>query len=128
MKKTWKDPVWSAVISGIVLAVLLAAGEYFWGLWPYFIKSAEWVWSIITVDVSVPLWLLITSIPVLVLLIPASTRLAPDKEPKFIKYTHDHILGIDWSWKWIPPNKYLYEYKFDELTPHIMNFVSANET
>lgn len=117
LKKVWKDPVWSAVIAGIVLAALLAAGQYFLGLWPYFIKCAEWVWSIITVDVSVPLWLLITGIPVLLLLIPVSTSLTPEKEPKFIKYTHDHILGIDWCWKWIPPNKYRSEYKFDELTP-----------
>ena len=117
MKKVWKDPVWSSVIAGIVLAVLLAAGQHFLGLWLYFIKGAEWVWSVITVDVSVPLWLLITGIPILVLFIPVTTRVIPDKEPKFTKYTHDHILGIDWNWKWIPPNKFRADYKLDELTP-----------
>jgi len=58
-----------------------------------------------------------TGIPTLILLTPVMTRLSTGKEPNFTKYTSDHILGIDWCWKWIPPNKLQTEYKFDGLTP-----------
>lgn len=117
MKKVWKDPVWSSVIAGIILAVIVAVGQHFFGLWEYVSIGGVWLWSVITTDIPIPLWLVIIGIPILVLLIPVITRLIPDKEPSFTKYTHDHILEIDWSWKWIPPNKFRAEYKFDELKP-----------
>lgn len=112
LKKVWKDPVWSSVIAGVIL---LGLGQHFFGLWVYVSKGVEWVWSVIVAEVAVPLWLLVIGIPVLVFLIPVVTKLTPDKEPNFTKYTNDHILGIDWNWKWIPPNKFRAEYKFDEL-------------
>lgn len=125
MKKVWKDPVWSSVIAGIILAVILGIGQLFFGLWVYVAIGARWFWSTITVDVPIPLWLLITGIPILILLIPAITRLSPVKTPNFTKYTRDHILGIDWSWKWIPPNKFRADYKFVELTPRCPSCKSA---
>ncbi|RAU16432.1 hypothetical protein DN062_18240 [Nitrincola tibetensis] len=121
MRNVWKDPVWSSVIAGLILAI----GQLFFGLWGYVSVGAGWLWSTITANVPIPLWLIITGIPILILLIPVITRLIPDKEPNFTKYTRDHILGIDWSWKWIPPNKVRTEYKFDELTPRCPTCKSA---
>ncbi len=115
MKKIWKDPVWSSVIAGLILTVVLGVGSHFLGFWPYIAKGAIWVWQLITADIPVPLWLLVLGIPALVSCVPLISRFAPDSEPKFTKYTHDHILGIDWSWRWAPPNRYRTEYKFEDL-------------
>lgn len=117
MIKIWKDPVWSSVIAGIFLALILAVGQYLFDLLGYTTVVARWFWSTITANVFVPLWLLIIAIPILVLLIPLATWLIQDKKPSYTKYECDHILGIDWSWKWIPPNKFRTDYKFDELIP-----------
>ncbi|WP_417442623.1 hypothetical protein [Idiomarina abyssalis] len=117
MKEVWKDPVWSSVIAGVILTVILSVGQYFFGLLGYISIGAGWVWSTFNTKIPIPLWLLIIGIPVLLLLVPVITKLLLDKEPNFTKYTCDHILGIDYSWKWNPPNKFRAEYRFDELTP-----------
>lgn len=63
IKKIWNDPVWSKVISGIILAVLLSVAPALWNKIPF-----SNVIQYLTDPITVPLWAVIISPLLLILL------------------------------------------------------------
>lgn len=113
LKKLWKDPVWSAVIS----AGLIALASYLFGLWPTIWQAMGSVLGLLALPISIPLWLIIVAIPALLLVIPIIIALRPDREPPFTKYTNDNIFDINWAWQWSTPTRYRSQYELKALTP-----------
>jgi len=115
--KLWKDPVWSKVIASGLLLFFSLLGTWIFDLWPSIYTVLIQIFSLITYKVLVPTWLIAFSIPFLIFLIPLAQIIIPDKEPRFLKYTNDQILGINWSWEWSAPNFYSDKYSIKNLHP-----------
>lgn len=67
----------------------------------------EWTWSVITMPVTIPLWLLLLGGGICVLLFPLSGMFYEvafcegddeNREPEWKKYREDLIFGIKWRW------------------------------
>lgn len=116
LKKISKDLL-VGIIASLISALILAVISYGFGMWPYAHKAAVWLWTIISTTAAIPRWLLIVGIPALLVAIPVATFFTPKKGPKYVQYKKDNIFGIDWFWKWNPPNRNQSEYKLNDLLP-----------
>jgi hypothetical protein len=97
--KLWKDPVWSKVIAGLILAALV---YFFRGWWPHasrgFLQAVLWT----VAKTQVPNWLLIVlSILALgfvgcVILITMMVRDKPTVD--FLSFTTDTFFEMKWRW------------------------------
>ena len=63
MKALWRDPVWSKVIAGVILAALAAVGAYFLQWWPiivrfFFVKIPLIYFIAMVVVAALPIYLL----------------------------------------------------------------------
>lgn len=125
--KFWRDPVWSKVISSGLLLFFALMGTWIFDLWPMIYRIMVQVWNVITYKIHIPAWLLALSIPFLIFLIPLIQSVIPDREPSFIKYKNDNILGINWSWEWASPNFYNEKYSIKNLHPRCPNCSSRLE-
>ena len=112
-KKLWKDPVWSAVIA----AGIVAAAVYLLGYWPYIWQFVKNIPSLLETPVSIPLWVLILGVPILLFAIPFVASLNTKKEPRFLSYRNDTIFDISWSWRWLSPGFHSSNYQMRDLTP-----------
>lgn len=125
--KFWRDPVWSKVISSGLLLFFGLMGTWVFDLWPVIYKFMVQVWNLITYKIHIPVWLLALSVPFLIFLVPLIRSVIPDREPSFIKYKSDNILGINWSWEWASPNFYSEKYSIKNLHPRCPNCSSSLE-
>jgi hypothetical protein len=96
-KKVWNDPVWSNVIAGLIIAVIIFTGSYIFGFWPYIFELI----SPLNISVSIPLWvLIIVFFPLSYLSYTTFKSTFFTRKPDYVDYTCDHIVDIDWYWKW----------------------------
>jgi hypothetical protein len=112
MKNIWKDPVWSKVIAGGILAILI----YLIDFWPLIWKSTIYIVNLLKISIPIPIWLLIVVVPTLLIAVPLLKYFRPNGEPRFTKYTYDNIFDINWSWRWIPPGAHRSSYQLSDLT------------
>lgn len=99
-KGTWHDPVWSKVISGIILFALGVVGSYFLKWWPSIGRSVVSVWNFLGAKTPVWNWLLIVS-TIWITLTFIEARLASDTAKKRAApppYTSDEFFGVRWRW------------------------------
>jgi len=115
--KIWKDPVFSKIIATGLIFLIGAIGTWFFGIWPYLKNGLAYIYSGFIYEIYVPVWSLFLAIPFLLFLFPMIQKFKKKEEPSFIKYTHDHILGIDWSWDWLPPGIYNKKYSIKNVRP-----------
>ena len=113
--RVWKDPVWSKVISAGLLFIFAAFFTWLSGIWPVVKGILLYVLSLFVYELAIPVWSLFLIIPFLLLLIPFIQSMSSEREPSFITYKSDHILGIDWSWKWSKPNLHNDKYSIRNL-------------
>jgi hypothetical protein len=110
LKSIWKDPVGSAVISGVILALGGAVGTYLLDLWPAIGRWFASVWARAGEPSLVSNWvvwlLTIFSIPALLMIAALVwAALRPDREAAgnhWRTYTEDDFLGLHWRWKYFP--------------------------
>lgn len=125
--KAWKDPVWSKVISAGLIFIFAACFTWISGLWPEVKSTLLYILSLFVYEVVIPVWALFLIVPFLVLLIPFIHSRIPEREPAFINYKADQILGIDWSWNWSKPNYYNEKYSIRDLHPRCPDCKSSLE-
>ncbi len=96
VRRFWKDPVWSSVVAGLIVAGSLSGGATALGWWPVVVSGIESAWVSIISDVAVPAWLLLVMVAACM---KVSWELATwwdrlGKRP----YEHDVIEGVKWRW------------------------------
>ena len=123
--KVWKDPVWSKVISAGLIFLFIPFFTWVSGIWPDVKSVLLSVFSLIVYDVAIPVWVLFLIIPLLVSIIPLIQSITPEREPTFINYKADQILGINWSWNWSKPNFINDKYSIRDLLPRCPNCKSS---
>jgi hypothetical protein len=113
-KKVWHDPVWSKVISGLILSALAWAGIHF-GWWTVVSKvarsAARWVFALLTGTSPIPHWLIglagfmvLLAFVILGLAVAAThsgsesafARIIPP--PPWLSYTTDTFYKVRWRW------------------------------
>lgn len=115
--KAWKDPVFSKVFATGLIFTFAAFYTWISGLWPEVKRILVSIFSLFVYEVVIPVWTLCLIVPFLVLLIPFIHSRVPEREPAFINYKADQILGIDWSWSWSTPNFHNDKYSIRDLNP-----------
>lgn len=125
--KLWKDPVWSKVIAAGILFACGSLGLWFLGLWTDIYEVLTKIWRVVIYEVSVPLWLIVLLVPVLLLSVPLLKKLVANRKPRFLQYRSDKILGINWSWGWSQPNFHNDKYSIKDLHPRCPNCNSRIE-
>lgn len=105
VKKIWKDPVVSAVIAGVVLAVAGSVWATLKGWWSTIGLGIAYGWHWLALSSSLPNWLLVVlsfcALAVVFLIAAiAISRLGGVGEPAVTwrSYRHDHYHGVDWQW------------------------------
>jgi len=128
--KAWQDPVWSKVIATGVLASIGATATWAFDYWSQLKAVSTSVLALLNNGVSIPVWLLIVIIPLLISLVPIIQKITTkaSSEPEFMRYQKDNILGIDWAWDWSCPNMYNSKYSIRDLLPRCPNCKSSLET
>lgn len=107
IKKIWKDPVGSAVIAGVILAIgglVLATVKGWWSkIW----AGLGYGWNWLLLPSSHPNWLLVIlwlSAVVVFLFIAARTiarvRAANGSAPTWRSYRKDQFNGVVWHWNY----------------------------
>jgi hypothetical protein len=109
LKRIWKDPVWSSVIAGGILAVAGVGGTFFLGLWP---SIGVWFLGVLAFALrpsELPnwaIWLLgAFGLPTLLLLLSLMWGLVrPNRDvtgKNWRAYTEDEFLGLRWRWMYL---------------------------
>ena len=102
LKKAWSDPVWSKVISALILAALGTAASYFLNWWPGIGKGISAVFGFLGRTTPVWNWLIgVVSIVTLVLMLvvwlaSVTARQSGTAPP----YTSDDFFGVKWRWRY----------------------------
>ncbi len=107
LKALWKDPVWSNVIAGALVAAIGAVVVYLSGLWPDIAVWLPATWNWLYLATSVTNWLLL----LLSLLAAASLLLlglvawivftdGKPLGPDWNSYTSDNFFGLRWRWRY----------------------------
>jgi hypothetical protein len=115
LKKIWSDPVWSKIISAGILALMAVSTTYFLGYWEKIKNACIWLLAFFNQDPTLPLWLIVISIPALLAAIPVVIRLLPDRRPRFTRYVQDSFWGVDWHWNWAGPYRNDPKYRVIDL-------------
>lgn len=107
--KTWKDPVWSKVISYGIIGVIGIISGYIMG-WLPFIKSLlldgfSTIWKYISSSTLTPNWLLIVLgvITTLFIVLIAILVISSFKRSSvnYTEYTSDNFYKFKWAWSYI---------------------------
>jgi hypothetical protein len=117
LKKIWVDPVWSKIISVGILALIAMPATYYLGYWEKIKNTFIWLLAFFNQGVTLPLWLIVISIPALLAAIPVVIRLLPDHRLRFTRYVQDNFWGVDWHWNWVGPFRDNPKYRFENLHP-----------
>ena len=98
LKKIWKDPVISGVLSNLIFGLL----QVVWSAVMIFIGSAnsdfKWngILSLLTIDI--PLWIILIGIIGSLIITYLFKRYS---KPSFLKMTNfENVNGFDWEWNW----------------------------
>lgn len=117
LKLIWKDPVGSAVIAGLILAVGGVVGIYLLDLWP---EIGRWFVSFLVLAGQPSLisnwvvWLLtLFAIPMLLVIIvvtwvavrPKREEAQEEANDNWRTYTEDEFFGLRWRWKYFQSGK-----------------------
>jgi hypothetical protein len=105
IRKLWHDPVWSAVIAGVILAILAAVAAYFLNWWPklwaviksvfayFFASTAVWNWIIAAAVIAI-----LGQTGFIVWFIRRVNAQAASNDPTWRVYTKDYFFGAIWLW------------------------------
>ncbi|UNA35754.1 hypothetical protein LRM35_24760 [Klebsiella variicola subsp. variicola] len=101
----WKD-LSKETISSVIVA-LVTGGGVFW-LWKYVKQFFHWLMNILTLPVTMPLWMLLILSILLLVILPTVGFLmrrriaskATGKKKSFLDYTSDTIFEMIVSWEW----------------------------
>jgi hypothetical protein len=105
IKKIWNDPVWSKVISAIILLTL-----------SYFVGIISWIWylikyffNLLTDQINIPIWIflsLVFFVFISLLLFLKNVFKKDDLETiKIQDYYEDIIFSIKWRWSYASNNE-----------------------
>jgi hypothetical protein len=104
LKKLWKDPVWSKVISVGVLSIIISLGAYLTGAWPSIKNFLLDTWNFIISSSSIPNWL-IGILSLLSVLVITGFFFAIKEKSKndnsiidWKSYRSDHFFMMKWRW------------------------------
>src|SRR5450755_704308 len=107
LKTLWKDPVWSKVISAVILAAASAAGTYALNWWPIIGNLATRAGAFGAATSNVANWLLgvlaLMALPALLLVITlAWIWVRPTKQDarNWRAYVSDEFFGLRWQWQY----------------------------
>lgn len=122
IKKLWRDPVWSKVIAGVILAVGAAIGAYSLNWWPAIGKFAAHSYELLLFSTSVPNWAILImgllSLPTLLFLGAFAWQVAfPHKPPSLSwrDYNTDIYFNLRWRWKYFSDGQV---YDMHAFCPH----------
>ena len=113
IKKLWHDPVLSKVIA----VAIIGGASFIPGFWPTIWLFLQFVYSLLTTLLLIPVWLLLLAIPFLLFVIPFIGSLRAEPEPGFMSYISDEIFEINWSWRWLSSSINGSGYTLHDLTP-----------
>lgn len=101
VKKLWHDPVWSAVIAGLIVTGTLALLTYFLNLWPPIWEFLKNGFYFFLASSEIPHWvvglLVLFSLPTFFLFF---ILLKKDKGPDWRSYREDIFLNLKWRWNY----------------------------
>lgn len=112
LKKLWNDPVWSAVLATVIVAVGGAIGTYLLGLWPTIAAATSKIFGYLSQSSTIPNWLLlvisISALPTILFIIalvwhrlkPYDAEQAGDSHANWRTYTTDTFYGLRWRWNY----------------------------
>lgn len=99
IKKVWKDPVWSKVISAGILALFVWLGYQF-----DFIRNDKTIFfEFFQQEVKIQVWIVFLILIINIVLLFLSVRYIltlykVDEDDLFHSYCYDKILGLTWRW------------------------------
>jgi hypothetical protein len=101
-KSAWSDPVWSKVISAVIIAAGAAVGAYFLKWWPSVGRAGMSAWRFLVATTPIWNWLLgVGAIWVILTLIEARrASLSAKKKVAAPPYTEDEFFGVRWRWRY----------------------------
>src|SRR5690242_3887522 len=105
LTKVWHDPVWSAVIAGIIVLVAAPPLTYFLNWWPAIGKFAQDTYRFALSPTSLPNWFIavicLLALPtILVLLAFLWQTVFPSQQvPDWKNYTTDTFFDLRWRWR-----------------------------
>jgi hypothetical protein len=107
-KTLWKDPVWSAVIAAVVVAIAGAVGTYLLDLWPAIGNFLSTAVDYILSSSLIPNWvlgllalLILPTVFILVVVVWDSFSPRAEQAPDWRSYTSDSFLGLRWRWQYL---------------------------
>ena len=107
LKRLWRDPVWSKVISGLILAVWAGAVTRFLGWWPRIAAMMAFVVNWLRERSVLPNWATMMLIAVVAASALSALRrfakvLAATSAagPHWSTYTSDEFFGLRWRWRY----------------------------
>lgn len=107
-KKAWNDPVWSAVIAGLMLLALSGLFTYFFNLWPLILDFLHKTYNFVISSTGVPNWLLgifgVLSLPYIFLvffLIKEKLSPSPAGKTDWRTYQTDIFYNLRWRWHYL---------------------------
>lgn len=106
IKELWRDPVWSKVIAGVILAALLAAGSYLLNWWPAIGSLLGTALVFLLSTSSLPNWLIgllvvLSALPILAVAASAWRGFVPSATlHDWSTYQTDCFFGLRWRWSY----------------------------
>lgn len=105
LSKIWKDPVWSGVIGGGIVAAIGAVATTVQGGWTtlggYLIRAWHWLGESSSSPnwLFLVLWLSLLVVVVALLAVGVAHLRQNQSGVSAWSYTHDTFLGVDWQWR-----------------------------
>ncbi|WFC62625.1 hypothetical protein EWH21_13155 [Pseudomonas sp. REST10] len=106
LKKIWSDPVWSKVISSVILAALSALAVYLLDWAPRLGGMASSAWTYMLSDVVLPRWgvavLGLLALPTFVFAgaLLWVNRPSQASTSRWTDYRTDRFFGLNWRWRY----------------------------
>jgi hypothetical protein len=102
-RRIWADPVWSKVISAVILAAFPAAAAYNW--WAEVVAAIAIAARFLLAATPVPNWLLgivglCVIVVVSIIIFGLYAWLHPRVVPSWRSYREDVFLGLKWRWRY----------------------------
>jgi hypothetical protein len=105
LRKLWHDPVWSAVIAALIVAVLLSMGAYFLNWWPTIIGSSMAAYRFVWQSTPVWNWLLGVLGFIALLVVTRVTVAIWRRPPGWRTYREDILCDLVWRWTYDSGNR-----------------------
>jgi hypothetical protein len=102
--KVWNDPVWSKVISGVILAIGATGITYFLNWWPTIGNFFACSYAYIHASTTVPRWFILLvgllALPTAIFLPALLWRTLFPLQASWKSYRSDLFFGIRWRWNY----------------------------